>query len=99
MQYNVRTPDDYLRVLEDDWRRTTLMALRDLIIRDGPDLRDSIKYRMLTFEDDRGPVFALNAQKSYVSLYVGDADKVDSVANWSSALSTARDGFDSGSRW
>jgi hypothetical protein len=32
---------------------------------------------MLSYEDDRGPVFALNAQKGYVSFYVGNAEKVD----------------------
>ncbi len=32
---------------------------------------------MLSYDDDRGPVFALNAQKGYVSFYVGNAEKVD----------------------
>ena len=31
---------------------------------------------MLSYDDDRGPVFALNAQKGYVSFYVGNAAKV-----------------------
>ena len=32
---------------------------------------------MLSYGDERGAVFALNAQKGYVSFYVGNADKVD----------------------
>jgi hypothetical protein len=32
---------------------------------------------MLSYSDQRGIVFGLNAQKHYVSLYVGDAKKID----------------------
>ena len=32
---------------------------------------------MLSYSDHKGPIFHLNAQKNYVSLYVGDAKKVD----------------------
>ena len=77
MQYDVSTPDEYLSVLEQDWRRDTLMSLRELIKRNAPELEETIKYKMLCYEDDRGPVFALNAQKGYVSFYVGNAEKVD----------------------
>jgi uncharacterized protein YdhG (YjbR/CyaY superfamily) len=77
MQYDVSTPDEYLSVLEQDWRRDTLMSLREIIQRNAPELKEAIKYKMLSYEDDRGPVFALNAQKGYVSFYVGNAEKVD----------------------
>jgi hypothetical protein len=77
MQYEVTTPDEYLNVLEKDWRRDTLVSIRDLIRRHAPDLKETINYKMLNYEDARGSVFALNAQKGYVSLYVGDAAKVD----------------------
>ena len=77
MQYDVSTPDEYLRALEDDWRRDTLMSLRTLIQRAAPELAESIRYKMLSYDDDRGPVFALNAQKGYVSFYVGNAAVVD----------------------
>lgn len=77
MQYDVRTPGEYLQALDDDWRRETLAALRQLILRHAPELREGIRYKMLSYEDDRGPVLGLNAQKGYVSLYVGDARKVD----------------------
>jgi len=45
MQYDVSTPDEYLRALEDDWRRDTLMSLRTLIQRAAPELAESIRYR------------------------------------------------------
>ena len=77
MQYDVQTPEEYLRVLEHDWRRDTLLALRELIRQNAPELRETIAYKMLAYEDERGAVFALNAQKGYVSFYVGNADKVD----------------------
>lgn len=77
MQYDVSTPAEYLSVLEQDWRRDTLMSLRELIKRNAPELKEAVKYKMLSYEDDRGPVFALNAQKGYVSFYVGNAEKVD----------------------
>jgi hypothetical protein len=77
MQYDVATPEEYLRALDQDWRRDTLVALREIIQQSAPELREAIRYKMLSYEDDRGPVFALNAQKGYVSLYVTDAEKVD----------------------
>ena len=77
MQYDVSTPEEYLQALEQDWRRDTLLALRGLIMAKAPELKEQIKYKMLSYDDDRGPVLALNAQKGYVSFYVGNAEKVD----------------------
>lgn len=77
MQYDVQTPEEYLRCLEDDWRREKLLELRELILTYGPDLSEGIDYKMLSYRDERGIVFALNAQKHYVALYVGDARKID----------------------
>lgn len=77
MQYDVKTPAEYLENLEDDWRRTTLEQLRAIILEKATDLQEGIEYKMLNYSDDRGTLFHLNAQKNYVSLYVGDANKVD----------------------
>lgn len=77
MQYDVQTPEEYLSRLEDDWRRDKLLELRELILKHGPDLTVGIDYKMLSYRDDRGIAIALNAQKHYVSLYVGDIAKVD----------------------
>jgi uncharacterized protein YdhG (YjbR/CyaY superfamily) len=48
MQYDVSTPDEYLSVLEQDWRRDTLLSLREIIQRKAPELKEAIKYKMLT---------------------------------------------------
>lgn len=77
MQYDVESPEQYLAALDTDWRRETLLELRALLLELGPHLAESIRYRMLSFDDAEGGLFALNAQKHYVSLYVGDIAKVD----------------------
>lgn len=78
MLYEASTPGDYLDQLETDWRRDTLTRLRELIKKSAPDLEESVHYKMLGYGIKENYVFHLNAQKSYVSLYVGDASKVDS---------------------
>lgn len=77
MQYNVESPAEYLNVLEDDWRKETLLSLREIIITKTPDIKESIQYKMLCYGDENRDLFHLNAQKSYVSLYVGSITKVD----------------------
>lgn len=76
VQYDVTTPAEYLDALEDDWRRDTLLALRDLLLaHEG--VEEDIEYKMLGFRDRQGGICNLNAQKAYVALYVGTADKID----------------------
>jgi len=77
MQYEARTPREYLELLDNDWRREKLQELRALITSHGTDLVEGISYKMLSYSDERGIIFGLNAQKHYVSLYVGDTKKVD----------------------
>ena len=77
MQYDVKTPKEYLALLERDWRRETLLQLRKLIQSAGPKLKEGISYGMLSYGDAAGGILALNAQKHYVSLYVGDTKKID----------------------
>jgi uncharacterized protein YdhG (YjbR/CyaY superfamily) len=77
MQYEATTPAEYMTLLEDDWRREKVEDLRALIKTTAPDLVEGIAYKMLSYSDDTGTIFHLNAQKQYVSLYVGDASKVD----------------------
>ena len=77
MQYDASTPQEYVAQLEDDWRKPCLLKIRDLLINTCPTLDEAINYKMLAYSDNRGPLFHLNAQKNYVSLYIGDAKKVD----------------------
>ena len=76
MQYDANTPDDYIKGLEEDWRKETLLTLRDMLLNAGV-LDEGIKYKMLSYGKDDNIPFQLNAQKNYVSLYVGNAEKVD----------------------
>lgn len=79
MQYDVDTPKKYLELLEGDWRKDKLIRIREIILKHAPELNESIRYKMLNYGvlKDDNYVFALNAQKNYVSLYVGDISKVD----------------------
>ncbi len=77
MQYNVKTPEEYLEALESDWRKEKLEILRKLIKSAAPDILECINYKMLGYKYGEEFVFHLNAQKNYVSFYVGDSSKVD----------------------
>ena len=77
MQYEATTPTEYIKKLDKDWRLNTLQTLRALIKSKCPDIEEGINYKMLSYSDDKGVVFHLNAQKNYVSLYVGNASRVD----------------------
>lgn len=73
MQYDVTSPKEYLDALDSDWRRETLLKVRAMI---GDQLEEGIEYKMLCYRLEGRSVFQLNAQKNYVSLYVGTIDKV-----------------------
>lgn len=77
MQYKANTPQQYLEELTDDWRKEKLLEVVQLLQKEGAHLIQGIEYNMLSFSDETGTVFNLNAQANYVSLYVGDAAKVD----------------------
>lgn len=77
MQYEVNTPSEYLATIDKDWRKKTLESIREIIKSQAPTLEEGINYKMLSYSDDRGTIFHLNAQMNYVSLYVGDIKKVD----------------------
>ena len=77
MQYNAKTPDQYIQMLDDDWRKEKIDILRALVKSRVPNVVEGIHYKMLSYSDERGIIFHLNAQKNYVSLYVGDIKKID----------------------
>ncbi|RLQ92411.1 iron chaperone [Falsibacillus albus] len=76
MQYEAKNPQEYLEQLEDDWRKEKLMTIRQYILDHAPDLEEGIEYKMLSYSKDSSSFFHLNAQKGYVSLYVGSIDKI-----------------------
>lgn len=79
MQYDANSPEQYLEMLEDDWRKEKLLTIRKMILDYAPELEESIRYKMLNFGKGENYVFALNAQKHYVSLYVGNIEKVENA--------------------
>ena len=54
-----------------------MLDLRAIIFEEAPQLEESIHYKMLGYSKNGDFAFHLNAQKSYVSLYVGNASKID----------------------
>lgn len=90
MQYDVATPAEYMQALEDDWRREKLEQIRSIILSYAPELVEGIDYKMLSYRDDNDIVLALNAQKHYVSLYVGNIEKVDPDGTLLSGLNVGK---------
>ncbi|MEP5611605.1 MAG: DUF1801 domain-containing protein [Cyclobacteriaceae bacterium] len=77
MQYEAKTPKEYIDGLEDDWRMEKVEELRQMILSKDESIVEGINYKMLCYGDSTGIFFHLNAQKNYVSLYLGNASKVD----------------------
>lgn len=75
MQYEVGSPEEYLSALTEDWRKKTLLEVRQLI-QAYEGMTEVIEYKMLNYALNGRSAFHLNAQKNYVSLYVGTIDKV-----------------------
>lgn len=76
MIYNAENPEEYLKLLEPDWRRDWLLELRAMLL-SHDQLQEGMEYKMLAYGNATGSLFHLNAQKGYVSLYVGDSVKID----------------------
>ncbi len=75
MQYDVKNPKEYLEQLDGDWRKETLLAIRQVLLK-AYDFEEGIQYKMLSYGSGDNILFHLNAQANYVSLYVGNIDKV-----------------------
>ncbi len=50
--------------MPDDWRKEKVNGLRKIIKEKGPELTETVKYKMLAYCDDDSIVFCLNAQKN-----------------------------------
>jgi uncharacterized protein YdhG (YjbR/CyaY superfamily) len=77
MIWQAATPQEYLDGLDKDWRRETLKDLRAIILSTAPHLTEAIHYKVLGYAHGDRYLFHLNAQKDYVSLYVGDISRID----------------------
>lgn len=90
MQYDASSPKDYLAQLDEDWRKESLLHLRELILAAAPDLQECIHYKMLGYALNGSFLFHLNAQRNYVSLYAGDAGRVDPDGDLLKGLSVGK---------
>lgn len=79
MQYEAKNPKEYLDLIENDWRKEKLENIRITIKSYAPELQESIQYKMLCYGNDDFKLFHLNVQKAYVSLYVGNIDKIENA--------------------
>jgi len=90
MQYNANSPSTYLAQLEGDWRKEKLQEVRQMILSLGPQLRETMEYKMLAYQFQDKTVFHLNAQRAYVSLYVGDISKVKGADEYLKAFDVGK---------
>ena len=81
MQYDAKNPEEYLQLLEEDWRKEKLLEIREMITDYAPELDETIRYKMLNYGKNDNYILALNAQKHYVSLYAGTINKVQNAEN------------------
>ncbi len=76
MQYDAETPENYLELLDADWRRETLLEIRRAMLAVSG-VEEGIGHGMLQYRRG-GEVFAhLNAQKGYVGVYLGELERLD----------------------
>ncbi|SFH56719.1 DUF1801 domain-containing protein [Pisciglobus halotolerans] len=61
MQYEATNPKAYMECLENDWRKEKLLQVRAMIQANGPELEESILYKMLAYGKGETQVFGLNA--------------------------------------
>ena len=52
MQYDAKNSEEYLELLEDDWRKEKLLAIRKMIFAYAPELEEVIRYKMLNYGKD-----------------------------------------------
>ncbi len=76
MIHDAKTPKEYLAVLDEDWRKEKLLAIRDYFLSlDG--VEEGMQYKMLSYRRGDDPVAIMNAQKGYVSVYMDDLSVLD----------------------
>ena len=78
MIHGGKNAQEFLNNLKNDWRKEKLLEVRELVLCHSQ-LSEGMNYGMLSYGDgnEDEPLFHLNAQKNYVSLYVGDISKID----------------------
>jgi uncharacterized protein YdhG (YjbR/CyaY superfamily) len=90
MQYDAQTPTEYLSMLDEDWRKARLMAIRELILSHPAKVAEVVDYKMLGYQVGGKVVCHLNAQAAYVAFYVGNIEKVDPKGDMLPGLSLGK---------
>lgn len=88
MIHEATTPQEYLSVLDDDWRNDRLLDIRDVFLA-VPGAREGMRYKMLHYTVGEASLGLLNVQKGYVAIYMDDLAVLDPD-------STLRAGLDCG---
>lgn len=86
MQYEVNSPVEYLKQLEAGWKKDRLSQIRSILICQPLALEEGIEYKMLSYRYNGTSIFHLNAQKNYVSFYVGNLQKIPNASTLLSAF-------------
>ena len=76
MIHDAATPEEYLSVLEHDWRKDRLLEIRDLFLA-MTGATEGMNYKMLHYSVGTRGLGILNAQKGYVAIYMDDLSKLD----------------------
>ena len=88
--YAAESPDDYFRMLEDDWRKERIRQLHDFILTKMPGWEATIDYKMLGYGPKGDAQMHMNAQKGFVGLYVGDVERIDPGRRLSGSLNCGK---------
>lgn len=76
MIHQAVTPEEYLSVLDADWRKERLLEIRDIFLA-VPGATEGMEYKMLKYAVGARSLGILNAQKGYVAIYMDDLAKLD----------------------
>lgn len=76
MQYDAATPEAYLDMLDEDWRKERLLLIREMFLA-IPDIEEIVSYKMLGYRRGERAFAHLNAQKGFVGVYLGELEKLD----------------------
>ncbi|MEO9826765.1 MAG: DUF1801 domain-containing protein [Paracoccaceae bacterium] len=85
MIYEATTPEDYLSVQDDDWRKERLLTIRDVFLA-VPGATEGMQYKMLHYAVGDISLGLLNAQRAYVAIYMDDLTVLDPDGNLRNGL-------------
>ena len=76
MIHTATSPDEYLRVLPDDWRKERLLHVREMLLAQ-PGATEGMRYGMLGYDLNEKHLAVMNVQRRYVSLYMDSLSDLD----------------------